>query len=112
MGSSKAGETGGDEEESPGDTRGSGRVVGGGSSGLRHVRVKLTPSRVETLLSSQVSMYAEGCRKALQPDGKIGVFNLHRYVGIDVCQILFRCTITSHFRVIIHPSLGLSYTPL
>lgn len=56
MGSSKAGETGGDDEESPGDSRGSGRVTGGGGSGLRHVRVKLTPGRVETLLSSQVSV--------------------------------------------------------
>lgn len=43
------GAAGGDDEDFGGE-RGSGRVGGG----LRHVKVKLTPGRVDTLLSSQV----------------------------------------------------------
>ena len=54
-GSSEGGEGAGDDDEYAGDGRGSGRV--GGGSGLRHVRVKLTPGRVDNLLSSQVSAY-------------------------------------------------------
>lgn len=49
-GSAEAGEGGGDDDDVPGDQRGSGRV----GQGLRHVRVKLTPGRVDTLLSTQV----------------------------------------------------------
>lgn len=50
-GSTEAGEGGGDDDDVPGDQRGSGRV----GQGLRHVRVKLTPGKVDTLLSTQVS---------------------------------------------------------
>lgn len=53
---------GGDEEDfdgggGGGGGRGSGRVGGG----LRHVRVKLTPGRVDTLLSSQVCACVRVC---------------------------------------------------
>lgn len=52
-GSAEAGEGGAEDDDVPGDQRGSGRV----GQGLRHVRVKLTPGRVDTLLSTQVCAF-------------------------------------------------------
>lgn len=52
-GSAEAGEAWADDEDFPPDARGSGRV----GQGLRHVRVKLTPGRIDTMLSTQVSYY-------------------------------------------------------
>lgn len=54
-GSAETGDGGGDDDDVPGDGRGSGRV----GEGLRHVRVKLTPGRVDTLLSSQVCAFLD-----------------------------------------------------
>lgn len=48
-GSVEAGEGGGDDDDVPGGDR-----KGPGGEGLRYVRVKLTPGRVDTLLSTQV----------------------------------------------------------
>ena len=50
VGSAEAGEAGADDEDFPADGKGSGRV----GPGLRHVRVKLTPGRIDTMLSTQV----------------------------------------------------------
>lgn len=51
-GSAEAGEGAGEDEDAASDGRGPVRI----GEGLRHVRVKLTPGRVDTLLSTQVSI--------------------------------------------------------
>lgn len=56
-GSAEAGEAGADDEDLPADGRGSGRV---GQGLLRRVRVKLTPGRIDTMLSTQVCCVVSG----------------------------------------------------
>lgn len=51
-GSAEAGEGGGDDEDVPGGGDGKGSRRGG--EGLRYVRVRLTPGKVDNLLSTQV----------------------------------------------------------